>query len=135
MGTHTASNKPLRLLGTTAGVCAAVALLPGIAVDGVSPYVAVFFAVVVFSAANQLIYSYPHSIRTAPPLVVLILTLIGFVQDTLLWLLVSWLAGTMGGGVDVDGFVAALLGGMIVRTAVLVFLALAPTPGATAASD
>ncbi|MFF2849373.1 phage holin family protein [Streptomyces sp. NPDC058001] len=133
MGNRTPSNKPQRLLGTAAGVCVAVAVLPGIAVEGqMSKAVSLFFAVAVFVAANQLIYSYPESIRTAPPLMVVVLALIGFVQDTLLWLLVSWLAGTMGGGVDVDGFVPALLGGMIVRTAVLVFLTIAPAPRATA---
>ncbi|WP_405645863.1 hypothetical protein [Streptomyces uncialis] len=73
-----------------------------------------------------MIYSYPNSIRTAPPVATLLLAVVGFVQDALAWLLVSWLASQMGFGVEVDGVLAAVLGGLVVRTVALAALALAP---------
>ncbi|WP_327401938.1 hypothetical protein OG194_18510 [Streptomyces sp. NBC_01288] len=53
----------------------------------------------------------------------------GIVQDTPIWLLASWLSGKTQAGFHVDGFLAALLGGVIVRATVLFLLALGPRPG------
>ncbi|MFF5520719.1 hypothetical protein [Streptomyces coeruleorubidus] len=57
----------------------------------------------------------------------LLLGVVGIAQDTLIWLLVSWLGSDMEYGLHVDGFLAALLGGVIVRVTVLVLLALGPS--------
>lgn len=84
----------------------------------------------VFLIANRLIYSYPDGIRTAPPVFLLLLGVVGIAQDTLIWLLVSWLGSDMEYGLHVDGFLAALLGGVIVRVTVLVLLALGPSEAA-----
>lgn len=56
--------------------------------------------------------------------------MVGIAQDTLIWLLVSWLGSDMEYGLHVDGFLAALLGGVIVRVTVLVLLALGPAEAA-----
>ncbi|SNX63339.1 hypothetical protein SAMN06272735_5147 [Streptomyces sp. TLI_55] len=49
-------------------------------------------------------------------------------QDTLIWLLVSWIGSALDSGLDVDGFVAALLGGVVVRLTVLALMAIGPQP-------
>jgi putative membrane protein len=120
--------KRRRLLGTYLGVAAAAALLPGItSILDRPPWEAVL-AGAVFLIVNQLIYSYPSAIRGAPPVALLLLAVIGVVQDTLLWLLVSWLGSQMDYGLHVDGFLTALLGGLIVRGTVLALMALGPQP-------
>ncbi|MEJ3746903.1 hypothetical protein WEI85_26905 [Actinomycetes bacterium KLBMP 9797] len=120
--------KKRRLAGTFLGVALAAALLPGIhpADDGL-----VWGFVLsgsVFVIVNQLIYSYPHDIRRAHPIPLLLLAAIGVAQDTLMWLLLGWLAGQMQSGFRVDGFLTALLGGVIVRATVLALLAVGPRP-------
>ncbi|MER6994307.1 phage holin family protein [Streptomyces sp. NPDC000410] len=129
-------DKAKRLCGTYAGVALAAALLPGISVRGEAPQVmAVVIGGAIFVILNQLIYSYPHDIRRAPALMLLILGAIGVVQDTLVWLVVSWAGGKLGGGLHVDGFVAALLGGLIVRAVVLLALATTTAKERQSASD
>ncbi|MDN0193710.1 phage holin family protein [Streptomyces sp. S.PNR 29] len=118
--------KRRRVLGTFLGVTLATVLLPGISPILDSPPWEVVLAGAVFLIVNQLIYSYPSNIRTAPPVLLLILGVVGVIQDTLIWLLVSWLGSDMEYGLHVDGFLAALLGGVIVRATVLVLLALGP---------
>ena len=82
----------------------------------------------VFLIVNQLIHTYPSAIRTAPPGAPLVLAAIGVLQDTLVWLLVSWIGSQFDAGLHVDGFLAALLGGLVVRASVLVLMALGPQP-------
>jgi putative membrane protein len=77
---------------------------------------------------NQLIYTYPGDIRNARPIPLLIQAAIGIVQDTLIWLLVSWLNSEMHLGLHVDGFLTALLAGTVVRVSVLALLPLGPQP-------
>lgn len=132
MASHRQETKTLRVFGTIAGVSLAIGVLPGIGIGSAGSDVpAVIVASAVFIIVNQLIYSYPNSIRTAPPVATLILAVVGFVQDALAWLLVSWLADRMGFGVEVDGFLAVALGGVVVRTVTLGALALAPERGAS----
>ncbi|MFI6529963.1 hypothetical protein [Streptomyces uncialis] len=127
MASHRQETKSHRVFGTIAGVCLAIGVLPGIGIGSAGSDVsAVIVASAVFIIVNQLIYSYPNSIRTAPPVATLVLAVVGFVQDALAWLLVSWLASQMGFGVEVDGVLAAVLGGLVVRTVTLAALALAP---------
>jgi putative membrane protein len=83
---------------------------------------------VVFLLVNQLIHTYPSAVRTAPPGAVLALAAIGIVQDALLWLLVSWIGSQMDYGVHVDGLLAALAGGAVMRLTVLAVMAIGPQP-------
>ncbi|MEV5548858.1 phage holin family protein [Streptomyces sp. NPDC052309] len=120
--------KRRRVLGTYLGVAVATVLLSGITPILDSPPWEVVLAGAVFLIANQLIYSYPRAIRSAPPIMLLILGAIGVVQDTLLWLLVSWLGSRMDYGLHVDGFLTAVLGGVVVRATVLLLMAVGPQP-------
>ncbi|MEU4653066.1 phage holin family protein [Streptomyces sp. NPDC023723] len=122
--------KRRRILGTYAGVTLATVLLSGITPIIDAPPWEVVLASAVFLIVNQLISSYPDAIRSAHPILLLILGAIGIVQDTLLWLLVSWLSSTMDYGLHVDGFLTALLGGLITRVTVLAFMAVGPQPAA-----
>jgi putative membrane protein len=126
-------HKRSRILGTYLGVGIAAALLPGISPFAGNPFWQVMLASIVFLIVNQLIHSYPSAIRTAPPAMLLILAAVGIVQDTLVWLLASWLSGQMDSGLHVDGFLTALLGGVITRATVLAALALGPQPTPEAA--
>lgn len=120
--------KRRRVLGTLLGVGLAAAVLPGISLVSEGPFWQLFMATIGFLIVNQLIYSYPSAIRTAPPVMLLVLAAVGIVQDSLVWLLVSWLGGQMDAGLHVDGFLTALLGGVIVRAATLAAMALGPQP-------
>ncbi|MEV6496457.1 phage holin family protein [Streptomyces prunicolor] len=120
--------KARRLLGTYLGVALAAALLSGIHALGDSRLFDALVAGIVFTAVNQLIYAYPDDIRGAHPIVLLAFGAVGIVQDTLIWLLVSWLSGKMGDGLHVDGFPTALLGGVVVRASTFALLALGPRP-------
>ncbi|MGW0813411.1 hypothetical protein ACWD00_09215 [Streptomyces viridiviolaceus] len=120
--------KRRRLLGTYLGVALATVLLSGITPILGSPPWEVVLAGAVFLIANQLIYSYPRAIRSAPLIMLLILGAIGVVQDTLLWLLVSWIGSQMDYGLHVDGFLTALVGGVVVRATVLLLMAVGPQP-------
>ncbi|MCL7380426.1 hypothetical protein ACFU76_08235 [Streptomyces sp. NPDC057539] len=120
--------KRRRLLGTYLGVALAT-LLPGVsAVADDASWMGVILGASAFLILNQLIYTYPSDIRNAPPVALLIQAAIGIVQDTLIWLLVSWLSSTLDFGIHVDTFLTALLAGVIVRALVLLLLALGPQP-------
>ncbi|WP_181387317.1 phage holin family protein [Streptomyces sp. Act143] len=120
--------KRRRALGAYLGAVLATVLLPGIRPIDDNVAWAALLPGLVFLIVNQLISSYPSSIRTAPPVMLLILGAIGIVQDTLIWLLVSWISAQMDSGLDVDGFLAALLGGVVVRLTVLTLMAIGPQP-------
>ncbi|MEU6377528.1 phage holin family protein [Streptomyces sp. NPDC046909] len=117
-----------RILGTYLGVGLAAALLPGISPVDDGPFWQTILACIGFLIVNQVIHTYPSSIRTAPPVALLALAAVGIVQDSLVWLLVSWLSGQMGSGLHVDGFLTALLGGAITRVTTLAVMALGPRP-------
>ena len=120
--------KGRRILGTYLGVALAAALLSGIHALGDSRLFDALLAGIVFTVVNQLIYAYPDDIRGTHPIALLAFGAVGIVQDTLIWLLVSWLSGKMGDGLYVDGFPTALLGGVVVRASAFVLLALGPRP-------
>ncbi|NUS29486.1 MAG: phage holin family protein [Streptomyces sp.] len=120
--------KRRRALGAYLGVVLAAVLLPGIRPIDDNVAWAALLPGIVFLVVNQLIYSYPSSIRAAPPIALLVLAAVGVVQDTLIWLLVSWISSQMDGGLHVDGFLAALLGGVVVRISVLAVMAVGPQP-------
>ncbi|MEU3610929.1 hypothetical protein ABZ725_01250 [Streptomyces sp. NPDC006872] len=120
--------KRRRVLGTFLGVTLGTVLLPGISTVGDDPPWAVFTCGALFLIVNQLIHSYPSAIRTSPRGLILALAGVGVVQDTLLWLLASWLGSQLTYGIHVDGFLAALLGGLIARVTVLGCMAVGPQP-------
>jgi len=82
----------------------------------------------VFLVLNQLIHSYPNAVRADHPVVLLVLAAVGIVQDTLIWLLVSWIGSQLDYGVHVDGFLTALAGGAVMRLTVLAVMAIGPQP-------
>ncbi|KOG88041.1 phage holin family protein [Streptomyces varsoviensis] len=109
--------------GTLLGVALAAYLPTGIAL-GERLFTSVILAVIVFSIVNKLISSYPSEIRSAPPITLLVLGLIGIVQDSLIWLLASWLSSQLGAGLHVDDLGGAVWGGLVVRAATLACLAI-----------
>ncbi|MFF3498611.1 hypothetical protein [Streptomyces sp. NPDC003247] len=124
--------KRRRVLGTFLGVGVATAALPGLTPVLDDPPWELLLPGAVFLVVNQLIYSYPNAVRGpgASLAMVEILAVIGFLQDTLVWLLASWISSELGSGVHVDGFLSALLGGLVVRAVVLVCMAIGPQPTA-----
>ncbi|MFD7132393.1 hypothetical protein [Streptomyces sp. NPDC059894] len=122
--------KRRRLLGTFLGVGVATAALPGLTpvLDDL-PW-ELLLPGAVFLIVNQLIYSYPSAVRgpCASLASVAVLAVIGVLQDTLVWLLASWIGSRLGSGVQVDGFLTALLGGLVLRAVVLVCMAIGPQP-------
>ncbi|MFG2376084.1 hypothetical protein ACGFY9_31990 [Streptomyces sp. NPDC048504] len=120
--------KKRRALGACLGVGLAT-FLPGVSVMADDPrWAGIVVGGCVFLILNQLIYTYPGDIRNAGPIPLLIQAAIGIVQDTLIWLLVSWLGSMTEFGLHVDDFLTALLAGVIVRVSVLALLALGPQP-------
>ncbi|MEU9100283.1 phage holin family protein [Streptomyces sp. NPDC048361] len=118
------SNLPL--VGSILVGVGVATLLPGISLrEGSSPVLGFVLTGMVFAFINQLISCYPDDIRTSPPVMLLILGAAGILQDTLVWLLAEWVGGKLD-GFEVDGFLTALLGGVIVRAVTLVLLALKP---------
>ncbi|GAA2457373.1 phage holin family protein [Streptomyces mauvecolor] len=105
----------------------AATLLPGISLrEQSSAILGLAITGIVFVVANQMIRCYPNDIRSTPPITLLVLGVVGVVQDTLLWLLAEWVGGKLD-GFEVDGFGTALLGGLIVRAVTLVLMALTPS--------
>ncbi|MFG2128271.1 hypothetical protein ACGFNV_10765 [Streptomyces sp. NPDC048751] len=117
--------KRRRLLGTYLGAALAIVLLPGISPVLDDPPWELILCGSVFLIVNQLIHCYPSNVRSSP---VVVFAAIGIVQDTLIWFLVSWISGHLDIGVHVDGFLAALLGGVIVRVTTLAVMAIGPQP-------
>jgi putative membrane protein len=125
--------KKRRFFGTFLGVALAAVLLPGIhSTTDELPWDVVLSGLA-FVIVNQLIYTYPHDIRSARPILLLVMAAIGIVQDTLIWLGLGWLSDEMQFGLRADDFLTAVLGGAIVRTAVLALLAIGPRPTEQAA--
>lgn len=105
----------------------AIVLLPGIALmNDASLWEGAFVGACVFLCVNQLVYSYPSAIRGASPTALAALAAIGILQDSLVWLLVSWLSSQLGAGLHVDGILPLVLGGLILRLSVLTCMALGP---------
>jgi putative membrane protein len=128
-------SKLLRFVGTYLGIVLAAWALPDISVVGDDRFSAVAITGILFTIVNQLIHAYPSEIRRAPAVLLLILAGIGIVQDTLLWFLASWVGGKMGFGLHVDGFLAALLGGVLVRVVTLLLMAVGPAAAEESGAD
>ncbi|MBC9715769.1 phage holin family protein [Streptomyces sp. TRM66268-LWL] len=107
-----------RKLGALIGVCIAGAVLPGITLgeESVDVAMSLLVATAVIVVLTQLIYVGPTARVPAPML--LAFGLAGFVQDALIWWLLSWM-GEKVAEMQVEGFGTILLAGLITRATIL----------------
>jgi hypothetical protein len=107
-----------RRLGALVGVVISGAVLPGVTLgaEAVDVGLSVVFAGIVIAALTQIIYVGPSA--PVPPLPLLAFAAAGFVQDSLIWWLLSWLGGEFGRW-QVEGFGTILLAGLITRVSIL----------------
>ncbi|MFF3607246.1 hypothetical protein [Streptomyces sp. NPDC002463] len=116
-----------RRVGILIGVGLACGLLPGITLAGtetLDKVLAVLMAVIVMTIVNQLIFVGPSGRVPLPAL--LAFGLAGYVQDALVWWLLSWLGPKLG-NMQVEGFGTILLAALITRGTVLLLSQLTPT--------
>ncbi|MFB7448609.1 hypothetical protein [Streptomyces sp. NPDC056194] len=116
-----------RRVGILIGVGLACGLLPGIALAGtetLDKVLAVLMAVIVMTIVNQLIFVGPSGRVPLPAL--LAFGLAGYVQDALVWWLLSWLGPKLG-TMQVEGLGTILLAALITRGTVLLLSQLTPT--------
>ncbi|MGW4824412.1 hypothetical protein ACWEP4_37160 [Streptomyces sp. NPDC004227] len=118
-----------RKLGALVGVCIAGALLPGITLgaEDVDVPLSLMVAALVVMLLTQLVYVGPSARVPAPAL--LAFGLAGFVQDSLIWWLLSWLGGKFA-ELEVEGFGTILLAGLITRVSILAFSLIGTEPTA-----
>jgi hypothetical protein len=118
-----------RKLGALVGVCVAGALLPGITLgaEDVDVPLSLMVAALVVMLLTQLIYVGPSARVPAPAL--LAFGLAGFVQDSLIWWLLSWLGRKLA-ELEVEGFGTILLAGLITRVSILAFSLIGTKPTA-----
>jgi hypothetical protein len=118
-----------RKLGALAGVCIAGALLPGITLgaEDVDVPLSLMVAALMVILLNQLVYVGPSARVPAPAL--LAFGLAGFLQDSLIWWLLSWLGGKFS-ELEVEGFGTILLAGLITRVSILAFSLIGTEPTA-----
>jgi putative membrane protein len=100
----------IRLLITAAALWAAVALIPGI--EHAGPWVNLLGVALVFGVVNAVIR--PILLLLTCPLVLVTLGLFIFVLNALMLWLTGALSQALDLGFSVSGFVAALLGGLVV---------------------
>ncbi|MFI1656101.1 hypothetical protein ACH4ZU_14485 [Streptomyces sp. NPDC020472] len=115
-----------RRLGVLIGVGLACGLLPGITLGGaetVDAVLAVLMAALAMTVLTQMIFIGPSG--RAPLSALLVLGLAGFVQDALIWWLLSWL-GPKIGDLRVEGLATILLAALITRATTLLLSQLSP---------
>ena len=100
----------LRLLITAAALWVAVQLVPGI--DHAGSWTSLLLVALVFGIVNAVIR--PILLALTCPLVVLTLGLFIFVLNALMLWLTGALSEALGLGFTVNGFVPALIGGLVV---------------------
>ncbi len=109
-----------RRLGALVGVGLAGGLLPGITLgeESVDAVLSLMVAGLAVAVLTQLVYVGPSARVPAPAL--LAFGLAGFVQDSLIWWLISWLGGKAA-ELQVEGVGTILLAGLITRVSILAF--------------
>ncbi|CAM5513505.1 phage holin family protein [Streptomyces tanashiensis] len=115
-----------RRLGVLLGVGLACGLLPGITLGGtetIDIVLSVLMAGVVMTVLTQVIFIGPSGRVPLPAL--LVFGLAGFVQDALIWWLLSWL-GPKIAYLHVDGLATILLAALITRATLLLLSQLSP---------
>ncbi|MFG2113124.1 phage holin family protein [Streptomyces sp. NPDC048718] len=107
-----------RKLGGALGVGIAVGVLPGISLGAETSdaFLSYGYAAVVLVILTQLIFIGPS--RRVPPLALLFFGALGFVEDALIWWLLSWL-GPKISDLHVEGLGTILLAALITRAATL----------------
>ena len=100
----------LRLIVTAIALWAAVHLVPGI--EHAGPLVNLLGVALIFGIVNAVIR--PILLALTCPLVLLTLGLFIFVLNALMLWLTGYLSTSLGLGLRVDGFVPALIGGLVV---------------------
>jgi putative membrane protein len=100
----------LRLLVTAAALWVAVSLVPGITYAG--PWHHLLLVALVFGVVNAIVR--PIILTLTCPLVLLTLGLFVFVLNGLMLLLTGALATALGINFHVDGFLAAIIGALII---------------------
>ena len=103
-------NFVIRLLVTAVALWAAVALVPGI--ENHSGWFHLVLVALIFGAVNAVIR--PILLALTCPLVLLTLGLFIFVLNALMLWLTGYLSDMIGLGFHVDGFIPALIGGLVV---------------------
>ena len=76
---------------------------------------AFIWVALLFMAVNAVVSPLAHALGT--PLKVLTLGLFSLVINALLFMFTGWLSGVLGLGLQVDGFVAALIGAVVMGVA------------------
>ncbi|MEW1906107.1 hypothetical protein [Streptomyces sp. NPDC086147] len=116
-----------RKLGALVGVCLAGGLLPGITLGTAGADVAFSLAVAFVAVAliTQIVHIGPSVRVGAAPLAAFAAA--GVLQDSLIWWLLSWLGGTLGAELRVEGFGTIVLAGLITRVSILAVSLLAPS--------
>ncbi|MFJ8658640.1 hypothetical protein [Streptomyces sp. NPDC093795] len=118
------SDQGRRKLGVLVGVGAAGVLLPGITLGTETGVVlSVLMATLVIVVLTQLIHIGPTGRVPLPALAAF--GLAGFVQDALIWWLLSWL-GPKISELRVEGLATILLAALITRATVLLLSQLSP---------
>ncbi|MBT2444079.1 hypothetical protein J7E93_29100 [Streptomyces sp. ISL-36] len=109
-----------RRLGAVAGAGIAGAVLPGITLgpEGIDAVYSVLLAGVVIAVLTQLVHIGPSGPVPAPAL--LAFGAAGFVQDSLIWWLLSWLGEEIA-ELRVEGVGTILLAGLVTRVSILAF--------------
>jgi putative membrane protein len=102
----------LRLLINALALLVAAWLVPGIRLGAAGRHPTLLLVALIFGLVNAVIR--PLVILLSLPLEIVTLGLFTFVINALMLLLTSWIAQGMGLGFRVDGFLAALLGALIV---------------------
>ncbi|MET9723054.1 hypothetical protein [Streptomyces zaomyceticus] len=112
-------------LGVLVGVALAGGLLPGVTLGAEPPdvIISVLAATLVTVVLTQLVHIGPSGRVPVPALAVF--GLAGFVQDALIWWLLSWL-GPKISDLRVEGLATILLAALITRATVLLLSQLSP---------
>ncbi|WP_345281861.1 phage holin family protein [Streptomyces gulbargensis] len=121
------SDQGRRKVGIVAGTALAGALLPGITLgpETADAVLAVLVASVVLAVLTQLVFIGPSGRVPLPALAAF--GLAGFVQDALIWWLLSWL-GPKFSTLHIEGFTTILLAALCTRGGVLLISQLSPQP-------
>lgn len=102
----------IRVLINAAGLWVATQIVRGISVTGTNVLLSLLVVAVIFGVVNAVIK--PILAVLTCPLYLLTLGLFTFVVNALMLLLTSGIAGALGLGFHVDGFVSALLGAIVI---------------------
>ncbi|MGW1539382.1 hypothetical protein ACWCPM_03670 [Streptomyces sp. NPDC002309] len=123
-----------RKIGALFGVCVAGTVLPGVTLgaEDMDVPASLMVAALVVMLLTQLVHIGPSARVPTPAL--LAFGLAGFVQDSLIWWLLSWLGGKLS-ELEVEGFGTILLAGLITRVSILAFSLIGAEPAADMTAD